>query len=360
MKRELSLDELFKLRQHGNHALVDVRSPKEYAEGTMPGAINIPIFDNEERAEVGTIYKQEGQQAAMKRGLEIFSAKLPEYVDEFRSLDRPFTVFCWRGGMRSKTAATMTDLMGLRASRLIGGIRTYRQWVVSELEKAEFHPPLIVLNGYTGGGKTAILHRLEKDGFPVMDLEGMAGHRGSIFGAIGMEPSNQKKFDALLVGAMKKYEDAPYVIIEGESRRIGKAVLPEFFDRKKNEGLHLFLRLPIEERVQNILNDYDTEAYPDQFLEAFSIIERRIHTPIAKEIRDHLESNRFPEAFRLLLEYYYDPRYEHSAGLDENDEQQIFIDADNMEDAYRKVRQHIQRIGRKLAAGEAAAGQDKI
>ncbi|MGM9919645.1 MAG: tRNA 2-selenouridine synthase, partial [Bhargavaea sp.] len=111
---------------------------------------------------------------------------------------------------------------------------------------------------------------------------------------------------------------------------------------------------------QNILNDYDTEAYPDQFLEAFSIIERRIHTPIAKEIRDHLESNRFPEAFRLLLEYYYDPRYEHSAGLDENDEQQIFIDADNMEDAYRKVRQQIQRIGRKLAAGEAAAGQDKI
>ncbi|MET3576672.1 tRNA 2-selenouridine(34) synthase MnmH [Bhargavaea ullalensis] len=355
MKRELTLDELFKLREAGGHALIDVRSPKEFEEGTMPGAVNIPIFNNEERAEVGTIYKQKGQEAAKKRGLEIFSAKLPAFVDEFRQIGTPFTVFCWRGGMRSKTAATVTDLMGLRSSRLTGGIRTYRQWIVSELEKGQFKPPLIVLNGYTGCGKTAILHRLAADGFPVIDLEGIAGHRGSIFGGIGLQPSNQKKFDALLVGEMKRHADSPYVVIEGESRRIGKSVLPDFFDHKKKDGTHLFLRLPADVRVDNILADYDPDQDPARFLEAFSRIERRIHTPIAREIRGYLETREFPDAVRLLLEYYYDPRYEHSAGLTEDDERQIFIDATDMEDAYRKVRQTIQRLSRHTDELEAAA-----
>ncbi|WP_040229038.1 tRNA 2-selenouridine(34) synthase MnmH [Bhargavaea cecembensis] len=355
MKRELTLDELFNVMEAGGHALVDVRSPKEFAEGTIPGAINIPIFNNEERAEVGTLYKQQGQEAAKKRGLEIFSAKLPSFVEEFREIGSPFTVFCWRGGMRSKTAATVTDLMGLRSSRLTGGIRTYRQWIVSELAKEQFTPPLIVLNGYTGCGKTEILKRLKADGFPVIDLEGLAGHRGSIFGGIGLEPSNQKKFDALLVGEMKRHEHSPYVVIEGESRRIGKAVLPEFFDEKKSEGTHLFLRLPADVRVKNILADYDPDQDPARFLEAFSRIEKRIHTPVAKEIRDHLESREFAGAVKLLLEFYYDPRYEHSAGLSEDDERQTFIDATDMEDAYRKVRQAVQRIGRHAADPEAAA-----
>ncbi|SIT84067.1 tRNA 2-selenouridine(34) synthase MnmH [Edaphobacillus lindanitolerans] len=355
MKRELTLDELFQLREAGNHALVDVRSPKEYGEGSMPGAINIPIFDDEERAIVGTIYKQQGQDAAKKRGLEIFSAKLPAFIDEFRKIGTPFTVYCWRGGMRSKTAATVTDLMGLRSSRLTGGIRTYRQWIVSELEKETFNPPLIVLNGYTGCGKTAILQRLSGAGFPVIDLEGLAGHRGSIFGGIGLQPSNQKKFDALLVGQMKRHADAPYVVIEGESRRIGKAVLPDFFDRKKRNGTHLFLRLPAEVRVENILDDYDPDQDPGRFLEAFERIEKRIHTPIAREIREHLENREFAPAVRLLLEYYYDPRYEHSAGLSEDDDRQIFIDAADMEDAYRKVRQTIQRLSRHTDEIEAAA-----
>ncbi|MDY0395232.1 rhodanese-like domain-containing protein [Virgibacillus halophilus] len=139
MFQDIQLDDLLEQQKNG-HTLVDVRSPGEFAESTIPGSINIPVFDDEERAEVGTLYKQAGQKAAKERGLEIFSAKLPQFIAEFKKISTPMSVFCWRGGMRSKTAATVLDLMGIHANRLSGGIRSYRQWVVSELEKGEFPP----------------------------------------------------------------------------------------------------------------------------------------------------------------------------------------------------------------------------
>src|SRR5699024_7402287 len=127
MFQDIALDDLLALQQKGEHTIIDVRSPKEFNESTIPGSINIPVFNTEERAEVGTIYKQVGKEAAKERGLEIFSAKLPDFIDAFRKINTPKTVFCWRGGMRSKTAATVLDLMGIRVNRLTGGFRTYRQ-----------------------------------------------------------------------------------------------------------------------------------------------------------------------------------------------------------------------------------------
>lgn len=217
MTREISLNDLMDAHEHNERILVDVRSPGEFEEGSIPGSVNIPIFDNEERAEIGTIYKQVGQEAAKERGLEIFAAKLPAFVKQFKALGGPVSVFCWRGGMRSKTAATMTELMGVDVNRLTGGIRTYRQWVVKSLEDYEFKPELLVLNGYTGSGKTVILNQLKEEGYPVIDLEQMAGHRGSVFGQIGLNPSNQKKFDSLLITELRKLKDSPYILIEGES-----------------------------------------------------------------------------------------------------------------------------------------------
>src|SRR5699024_4547395 len=129
--------------------------------------------------------------------LAIFSKKLPDFIDEFRKIDAQITVFCWRGGMRSKTAMTVLELMGIRSSRISGGIHTYRQWVIARLQEP-ITPKLLVLNGYTGSGKTKILHKLMEDGCPVIDLEEMAGHRGSIFGQIGVQPNNQKKFELLV------------------------------------------------------------------------------------------------------------------------------------------------------------------
>lgn len=338
MIRDISLQDLFSSMEREPHTIIDVRSPSEFREATIPGSINIPVFTDEERAEIGTLYKQVSKEAANERGLEIFSAKLPAFIRQFKMIDTPKTVFCWRGGMRSKTAATVLDLMGIQANRLSGGIRTYRQWVVKELEKEVFTPKLIVLNGYTGSGKTVLLKRLADEGYPAINLEQLAGHRGSIFGQIGLVPNNQKKFDSLLIHKLQKVKEEPFVYIEGESKRIGKVLIPSFLFNKKENGVHVFINLPIEERVNNILDDYNPWEAGQKFVEAFNLIKRRIHVPIAKEIEEKLGVGQFKAAVTLLLEYYYDPRYEYSTTKHpyEND---FVIYADSIDGAYEQLLQ---------------------
>ncbi len=342
MFHDITVSELLSKKDKESHTIIDVRSPKEFKEATIPNSINIPVFNDEERAEVGTIYKQVGKEAAMDRGLAIFSKKLPEFIGEFKKIETPMTVFCWRGGMRSKTAATVLDLMGIRVNRLSGGIRSYRRWIVNYLETGKFSPKLLVLNGYTGTGKTYILQKLKEKGYPVIDLEQMAGHRGSIFGQIGLTPSNQKKFDSALVTEMLEYENEPFVFIEGESKRIGRVYLPDIIYDKKEEGRQIFIDLPLEERVKNIIEEYEPWNYPERFQEAFRYIKRKIHTPVAKQIEVHLEEGEFTQAVRLLLEYYYDPRYEYSASH-YPESQKTTVQADSVDDAFNKVLEGIQQ-----------------
>lgn len=346
MFKDVTLNELFALQNKGEVTLVDVRSPSEYKDATIPGSINIPVFNNEERAEVGTLYKQVNSGAARERGLEIFSAKLPYFIKEFSQTETKKAVFCWRGGMRSKTAATVLDLMGIQVHRLEGGIRTYREWVVRTLDELEFKPNAFVLNGYTGSGKTAILQRLHKEGYPVLDLEGMANHRGSIFGQIGLEPHNQKRFESSVVQELLRFQQSPYVLLEGESKRIGKVVLPNFLFEKKEQGTQLFIDLPIEERVLNILDDYQPWEHQEECIEAFRIIKKRIHTPIAKEIEDNLEAGEFYSAVKLLLEYYYDPRYEHTANQ-YSDEKRITVQAHNLDEAFQSIQNVVGNLQSK-------------
>ncbi|MCT2535410.1 tRNA 2-selenouridine(34) synthase MnmH [Aquibacillus koreensis] len=335
MFKDIALEDLFCLKNEANHTLVDVRSPKEFMETTIPGSINVPIFDDEERAEVGTLYKQKGQEEAKERGLEIFSAKLPGFITTCKQLGTPLTVFCWRGGMRSKTAATVLDLMGMEVNRLSGGIRAYRQWVVDTLEKEECNPELLVLNGYTGAGKTLILHELMKRQYPVIDLEGMAQHRGSIFGQIGINPSNQKNFESQLVQKLIEYKEHPYVFIEGESKRIGKATVPDFLMNKKEKSMQIFIDMPLETRVEHILEAYHPWEYPEKFIDAFQIIKKRIHTPVAKEIEHDLRTGNYRHAVALLLTYYYDPKYNHSTS--HPNAKSLHIQAETIEEAVEKI-----------------------
>lgn len=313
MFSDITIDKLLDLKSKNAMTLIDVRSPSEYRNSTIPGSMNIPLFNDEERAEIGTIYKQISPEAAEDRGLEIVSAKLPEFVREFKKVEGEKTVFCWRGGMRSKTSATLLDLARIHVHRLEGGVRSYRKWVVDTLEHLDFHPETFILSGYTGTGKTIVLRELQEQGYPVLDLEKMANHRGSIFGQIGLAPNNQKTFEALLVERIRQITDSKLVLFEAESKRIGKVVLPPFFDEWKAKGTHIIIDMPIEERVRNILADYDPWAHKEESLEAFRRIKARIHTPVAKEIEQALVEENFPLAVRLLLEYYYDSRYQHAA-----------------------------------------------
>lgn len=318
MFQDITVPELLELHRKGELALIDCRSPAEYAESTIPGSVNVPLFDNGERAEIGTIYKQVSVEAAQQRGLEIVSAKLPALIREVQQLEpRRKAVFCWRGGMRSKTTATLADLMGLRMYRLTGGFRAYRRWVVETLEqydrKERTLPPIYVINGFTGTGKTKLLRELARRGYPVIDLEAMAGHRGSIFGHIGQQPVNQKTFDSLLVQELDRLSAAPYLLLEAESKRIGKIMLPAFLTEAKEVGTTLFIDLPMKQRVNNIIEDYNPAEHKQASLESFARIEKRLHTPIAAEIRQLLQDEYFEKAVELLLDHYYDPRYDYAA-----------------------------------------------
>ncbi|RDI45661.1 tRNA 2-selenouridine(34) synthase MnmH [Falsibacillus pallidus] len=338
MFKDLTIQELLEARKNKKITLIDVRSPSEYKTATIPGSINIPIFTDEERGEIGTIYKQVNVEAAKERGLEIVSAKLPQFIKEFSMLEGDRVVFCWRGGMRSKTSATVVDLMGIPVSRLQGGVRSYRRWVVKALEESNFTQDAFVLNGYTGSGKTTILRRLKKQGFPVLDLEQMANHRGSIFGQIGLTPNNQKMFEALLIEEMQGLENSPYFLIEAESQRIGKIMLPQWIMDKKENGIQFFIDMPLEIRALNILEEYRPWEHAEECMISFQKIKRRIHTPIAAQIEKDLELGRYESAVQMLLAYYYDPRYEHTASQYPK-EKQMRLKVSNIEEAANAIRE---------------------
>jgi tRNA 2-selenouridine synthase len=194
----------------------------------------------------------------------------------------------------------------------------------------------MILNGHTGTGKTAILRRLQSEGYPIVDLESMADHRGSIFGHVGQRTNNQKTFEALLLEQLLKLQDAPFIVMEGESKRIGKAVLPRFMVEKKEAGTQIFIELPIEERVRHILEDYQPAAHKGEILHAFKRIKTRIHTPIAKEIEANLLIGHYDRAVRLLLEHYYDPRYEHA--MSQYEKESHFIQAQTIDEAVDAVK----------------------
>lgn len=340
MFTDVAIDEFLKLEETGNKVLIDVRSPSEFKEFTIPGSVNIPLFNDEERAEIGTIYKRVSVEAAKERGLEIASGKLPVLVKRFRELEGPILLFCWRGGMRSKAVSTVLDLVGMDVIRLTGGLQAYRNWVVDKLGQFEFPQELIVLNGYTGAGKTLILKKLEQEGYPILDLESLANHRGSIFGQIGLKANNQRQFESLLVHDLFKLQGKPFIMIEAESKRIGKSVLPDFLVEKKKQSVQLFVEMPMETRVQHILEEYRPKEHQGEYLKAFRKIRNRIHTPVAKEIESYIESGQFADAVQLLLKHYYDPRYEHSAEQYGQD-QRIILEAQSVDEAVDHIRSYL-------------------
>ncbi len=338
MFQDIAIEELVEKRKTGEMVTIDVRSPSEYRSASIPGSLNIPLFDDEERAEVGTLYTQVGVQQAKERGLQIASAKLPAFVRQFQEIEGPKTVFCWRGGMRSRTTATVLDLMGIRAYRLNGGFRAYRRWVVERLENFEVTARVFVLSGHTGSGKTAILQQLQGEGYPVVDLEEMAGHRGSVFGGIGVQVRNQKSFDSLLLERLLQIQGSPYILIEAESKRIGRIEVPSFLMEAKERGVQLRIALPMEERVRQILADYRPEENGEACMAAFLRIKEHLHQPIAAEIHRRMEAFEYADAVKMMLEAYYDPKYDYPAVKNLGGDSLFEIHAGNVREAAEQVK----------------------
>lgn len=299
---------------------IDVRSPGEFETATIPGAVNVPLFDNEERARIGTIYKQRGKKEALRLGMEIVSPKIPRLVESMQEQSRGRTplLFCWRGGMRSRSMAVFLDLVETPVLRLQGGYRAYREYVVQRLSNYRLKPRLIVLHGLTGVGKTALLHRLRKSGLPVLDLEGLAGHRGSAFGNLGeIHPRNQRMFDSLLLEALEEHREAPYLFMEAESKRIGRVHMPDFLEKAKEAGIPVLVEASMETRVGHILDSYltgagDPESFRKNVLGALARIDRRFPPDTRTQLREWARREEYAPMVRTLLREYYDPRYRHT------------------------------------------------
>ncbi|WP_347552210.1 tRNA 2-selenouridine(34) synthase MnmH [Pseudalkalibacillus hwajinpoensis] len=329
--------------------IIDVRTPAEYEKFQIPGAVNLPVFSNEEREIVGTTYKQKGTEAAKELGISLVSPSLPDFYKRAKEIseEKEFVVYCWRGGMRSKSLTVVFDMMGLPSRQLEGGIRSYRQKVTEGLEKAsKEETPFFVLEGLTGTSKTEILNDLEKKGYPVVDLEGLAAHRGSVFGRVNLPERSQKEFEARLYHRLEEIGDTPYYIIESESKRLGNIIIPDFILEGKQEGTRMQVHAPLSYRIQKILNTYHPEQHIEEITKGINKIEKRFSDEERVDIYAALQKHDFATIVERLLIDYYDPRYEYKAF--ENEGEIINLTYQSLEEGCRLVQNEVDRLETKL------------
>ena len=290
--------------------ILDVRSPAEYAAGHIPGAYSFPLFDNHERAQVGTTYKQIGSYEALLVGLELVGPKMRHLVEQAYELapDKEVLVHCWRGGMRSESVAWLLNTAGITAHTLVGGYKAYRNYAIDGFREA---PNLIVLGGATGSGKTAILHALRAMGEQIVDLEALAHHRGSVFGGIGQgEQPTTEQFQNDLHQVWHQLDHSSRIWIEDESFSIGSAKLPlELWETMKDRPL-VGIDVPQAERVRRLVDEYgmlDTT----ELERAILTIQKRLGGQRTQRALDDLSKGRLADVAQALLTYY-DKSYERT------------------------------------------------
>lgn len=281
--------------------VLDVRSPGEYAHAHIPGAFSLPLFTDEERAQVGTSYKQQSREQAIKIGLDFFGPKMRAMVEQVEALKSDTVlVHCWRGGMRSAGVAWLLDLYGFRVFTLQGGYKTYRQYIV---ESFQLPASIKILAGYTGSAKTVVLEKLKRLGEPVINLEKLANHKGSAFGHIGLptQPS-QEMFENLLGTAIRSIGTST-CWLEDESWRIGSLLIPQPYYQQMRMAPCYFVDIPFEERLNYIMQDYGN-ATKEELIQAVLKIQKRLGGLETKTAVGFLVENNIKEAFRILLQYY--------------------------------------------------------
>ncbi len=306
------------MQQLSNPLYIDLRTPSEWREGNIPQSINLPILNDDERAEVGFVYKQIDHKAAKELAFTIASPKLPGMVSQIKEYSKSHEVvlYCWRGGLRSRAIATILDLLDIKVKRLHGGYKGYRQHILNQLGQYELKENFVVLHGMTGVGKTSILEKLQERGFPTLDLEGFAGHRGSSFGGIGLQGLNtQRQFDSLLEERLKAIGSTPYYIIEAESRRIGKVMIPQTIMEAKQNGLHFIVEAPLKLRAERILKEY-TKALPidsiwDKIEKPLENLHKQLLPQTRNELEEAIRQRQLLRVIEILMVDYYDPKYIH-------------------------------------------------
>ena len=332
--QKINIEEFLSLAKQ--YPVLDVRSPGEYTHAHIPTAYSLPLFNDEERKQVGIAYKQQSREAAIKIGLDYFGVKMKIMVEQAESMAAEFSkrindtkvpvpplgggggflVHCWRGGMRSAAVAWLLDMYGFKVYLLSGGYKAYRKWVLAQFEKDyNFN----IIGGYTGSGKTLVLHQLQKHGNTIIDLEGLANHKGSAFGAIEkMAQPGQEMFENLLAQSFivagcsltegrgfhtNNEQQSTVIYLEDESQRIGNLQIPMPLWYTMRKASVFFIDIPFKKRL-----DYITEEYGKQkketLQEAILRIQKRLGGLETKNALRFLEENNYRECFRILLSYY--------------------------------------------------------
>ncbi len=322
-------------------ALVDVRTPEEFKEFHIPGAFNVPLMNLEERKKVSSVYYEKGEKEARLFALKLLSPKLSEIVGKIKEIKETINdrvaVYCWRGGLRSLTVAAICNLSGVYVFRLEGGYRAFRRYILNRLEQLLKRKRIFVIYGATGTGKTRIIRSLIREGYPAIDLEGLAGHRGSVFGGIGLEQPSQKMFDSLLWKEVERLSNSPVLIVEGESRRIGNLFITEPFWNAMERGEKFQISLPLEERVRISMEDYGVGKFPKEaYLRALERIKKILGKQKYEEIRELIEAEDYESAVKELMINYYDRLYSRSIpqGLP-------LIEASSFDELYHKVKEFL-------------------
>ena len=298
------------LEQAETLPVFDVRSPGEYEHAHIPGAFNLVLFDNEQRKKIGTAYKQQGKQPAIKLGLDFFGprmSKMIKMVEKVLRMAYPdsnkILVHCWRGGMRSGAVAWLLDFYGYEVYLLEGGYKAYRNYVLQSFEK---NYPFVLLGGYTGSGKTELLHELMQLHQQVLDLEGIASHKGSAFGGIGMDlQPTQEMFENKMIHELRKImkSNPTQIWVEDESQRIGKLNIPHGIWNQMRLSTVYFLDIPFNERLDYILKDYGKQDV-ELLMQATERIQKRLGPLETSTALYLLKELKIKEAFAILLKYY--------------------------------------------------------
>jgi len=296
-----------------SHCIIDARTPLEFAEDHLPGARNVPLLTNEERVEIGTLYKQQGPHAARIRGMELTAPRFPAMMHEIASIaaGRPILVYCWRGGLRSRTIATIMELTGFPVQQLVGGYKAFRSEISENFDNFVPPAPLVVLHGMTGIGKTTLLDLLAARGESVVDLEGLARHRGSAFGSLGLSQDQltQKHFETLVWDAFRKLPPGKPIFIEGESRRIGRMTLPGNLYDVMQESFKVWCTASLETRVERLTREYGLKVYEEGLREALLRIRKKLGGEKYAEIAGYLERWEMAPFMTELIVSYYDRMY---------------------------------------------------
>ncbi|MCT0200887.1 tRNA 2-selenouridine(34) synthase MnmH [Synechococcus sp. CS-1325] len=291
--------------------LLDGRSPAEFERGHIPGAHSLPLFSDSERAEIGTLFKQQGRTAAVQLGLARVGPRLAELGEALRMRyeGQPLRIHCWRGGLRSASLGWLAETLDLPVLLLEGGYKAYRQWVLARFEQPW---PLRLLAGRTGTGKTDLLLELARRGVAVVDLEGLAHHRGSSFGGLGQPPQpSTEHYENRLAHQLNQLAEAAEIWLEAESVQVGRCRIPAGLWRQMQTAPRLELRRPLEERVRRLVEVYGGQDGA-ALAEATARIAKRLGPERTKAALAAIAAGDWAEACRQMLDYY-DRCYDHDA-----------------------------------------------